>query len=172
MPKTSKNQDAPAAKSTDGKPVAPSKKKRKFGFADVVIIISVLALGFMGWTWWYGVNVAPKLGADMDQKACIAFNEGLGKAHAAFTSNDNQGYIDEFFKGNDAALLEADPNGSLIEMLTQVGMQRLTINYDMDAVTLMNYLEPLAAQVQGENYCAAILNVTIDAPTATATPSS
>lgn len=168
MPKTTK----PAALNADEKPVAPVKKKRKFGFADIVIILSVLALGFVGWTWWYGVNVAPQLGADKDEKACIAFNEGLGKAHAAFTNNDNQGYIDEFFKGNDAALLAADPNGSLIEMLTQVGMQRLSINYDMDAVTLVSYLEPLAAQVQGENYCAAILGVTIDAPTATATPSS
>ena len=173
MPKTTKKPDAPAAApSADAKPVAPAKKKRKFGFADIVIILSVLTIGFVGWTWWYGVNVAPQLGADKDQKACIAFNDGLGKAHAAFTANDNQGYIDEFFKGNDAALLAADPNGSLIEMLTQVGMQRLSINYDMDAVTLVSYLEPLAAQVQGENYCAAILGVTITAPTATATPSS
>jgi len=105
----------------------------------------------------------------MDKKACVAFNEGLGKAHAKFLANDNKGYIDEFFKGNDAAITAADPNGSLISMLTQVGMQRLSVNYDMDAATLISYMEPLATQVQGEQYCAAILGVKINAPSASPT---
>ena len=140
---------------------ATAKKKRKFGFADIVIIISVACLAFVGWTWYYGANIAPAEGKAKDVAACVAFNEGLGKAHAAFTSNDNQGYIDEFFKGNDAAMLAADPQGSLNELLIQVGMQRLSVNYDMDAVTLMNFLEPLAQRVQGEDFCAAILDVKI-----------
>jgi hypothetical protein len=168
MAKNTKPTDAPDA----SKPAAPAKKKRKFGFADVVIIISVLCLAFVGWTWYYGANIAPAQGASMDKKACIAFNDGLAKSHKAFTSNDNKGYIDEFFKGNDAALNAADPNGSLTELLTQVGMQRLSINYDMDAVTLMNYIEPLAQRVQGEDYCATILGVTIQAPSASPSASN
>ncbi|MDE2387256.1 MAG: hypothetical protein KGL77_06130 [Actinomycetales bacterium] len=162
MPKKSAIKPAPVA----------GKKKRKFGFADAIIIVSVACLAFVGWTVYYGTNIAPAEGKAKDVAACVAFNEGLGKAHAAFTSNDNKGYIDEFFKGNDAAMLAADPQGSLNELLIQVGMQRMSINYDMDAMTLMNYLEPLAQRVQGEDYCAAILNVKISttAPTVTPTP--
>ena len=156
----------PAASNSAEQP----KKRRKFGFADVVILVSVLCLAFVGGTWWYGTNVAPVEGKKKDVAACIAFNTGLGKAHAAFTANDNKGYIDEFFKGNDAAMKAADPNGSLNELLIQVGMQRLSINYDMDALTLMNYLEPLANRVQGEAYCATILGVKISTPQPTVTP--
>lgn len=157
---------------TETAAATPAKKKRKFGWADAIIILSVLCLAFVGWTVYYGTNIAPKLGADMDKKACVAFNDGLGKAHAKFMANDNQGYIDEFFKGNDAALTAADPHGSLTQLLTQVGMQRLSVNYDMDAATLMSYLEPLATQVQGDQYCAAILGVTIQAPSPTASASN
>ena len=150
------------------------KNQRKFGFSDVVIIVSVLCLAAVGGLWYYGANIAPGIGKAKDVEACIAFNTGLGKAHEAFTKNDNQGYIDEFFKGNDAAMVAADPNGSLNELLIQVGMQRLSINYDMDALTLMNYLEPLAQRVQGEAYCATILDVKISgqtpAPTETPAP--
>ena len=170
MSKKAKDQANTGADSGANSTKTSGKKKRKFGFADAVIIISVICLAFVGWTWYYGANIAPAQGASMDQKACIAFNDGLAKAHKAFTSNDNKGYIDEFFKGNDAALTAADPRGSLTELLTQVGMQRLSVNYDMDAVTLMSYLEPLAQQVQGEQYCATILGVKIStqspAPTA------
>lgn len=161
------------SKNKGEKPAADqAKKKRKFGFADVVIIVSVLCLAFVGGTVWYGTNVAPEIGKKKDVAACIAFNNGLAKAHKAFTSNDNKGYIDEFFKGNDAAMQAADPNGSLNELLIQVGMQRMSVNYDMDALTLMNYLEPLAQRVQGEAYCATILDVKISTQQPTPSPSN
>ncbi len=146
-----------------------AKKPRKpyrFGWADVIIIISVLTIAAIGATVWYGVNEAPKVGRDADSKACIAFNEGLQKAQSAYMATKDAGkYLDEFFAGNDKALEAADPEGALITLLTDVGMQRLSVSPDMGEVAVQ-YMEQGAFEVQTD--CADILDVTIEStPTPT-----
>ncbi len=146
-----------------------AKKPRKpyrFGWADVIIIISVLTIAAIGATVWYGVNEAPKVGRDADSKACIAFNEGLQKAQSAYMATKDAGkYLDEFFAGNDKALEAADPEGALITLLTDVGMQRLSVTPDMGEVAVQ-YMEQGAFEVQTD--CADILDVTIEStPTPT-----
>ncbi len=136
------------------------RKPYRFGWADVVIIISVLTIAGVGATVWYGVNEAPKVGRDADSKACIAFNEGLQKAQGAYMATKDAGkYLDEFFAGNDKALEAADENGSLISLLTEIGMQRLSVTPDMGEVAVQ-YMEQGAMQVQTD--CAEILGVTIE----------
>lgn len=151
--------------SSNKSPKKPRKPYR-FGWADAVIIVSVLAIAGVGATVWYGVNEAPKVGRDADSKACVAFNEGLGKAQAAYMATKDTGkYLDEFFAGNDKALEAADPNGALITLLTEVGMQRLSVNADMGEVAIQ-YMEQGALEVQTD--CADILDVTIEStPTPT-----
>lgn len=153
MPK--KSNDSLAA-GTPAKGNTPAKKKRRFGFADVVIIVSVMCLGFVGWTVWYGANVQPVKGAEADLKACYAFLDGFERSHYELSQNNVTGYIDEFFKGNDAALELADTNGSLYQLLIQVGMQRMSVNYDMTGETVAAYLEPMAMQVHDTDACMAM----------------
>ncbi len=146
-----------------------AKKPRKpyrFGWADVIIIISVLTIAAIGATVWYGVNEAPKVGRDADSKACIAFNEGLQKAQSAYMAPQDAGqYLDELFARNDKALEAADPEGALITLLTDVGMQRLSVTPDMGEVAVQ-YMEQGAFEVQTD--CADILDVTIEStPTPT-----
>lgn len=143
MPKKSAEKPAPVA----------GKKKRKFGFADAVIIVSVACLAFVGWTVYYGTNIAPAEGKAKDVAACVAFLDGFEHSHFELAQNNVTGYIDEFFKGNDAAMVAADPRGSLNELLIQVGMQRLSVNYDMTAEQVAGYLEPLAMQVHDTPAC-------------------
>ena len=136
------------------------RKPYRFGWADAVIVVSVLAIAGVGATVWYGVNEAPKIGRDADSKACIAFNEGLTKAQSAYmATKDASKYLDEFFAGNDRALEAADPNGALISLLTEIGMQRLSVTPDMGEVAIQ-YMEQGALEVQTD--CADILNVTIE----------
>jgi hypothetical protein len=142
------------------------RKPYRFGWADVVIIISVLTIAAIGATVWYGTTQAPIVGRDADSKACIAFNEGLQKAQSAYMATKDAGkYLDEFFAGNDKALEAADPEGALITLLTDVGMQRLSVSPDMGEVAVQ-YMEQGAFEVQTD--CADILDVTIEStPTPT-----
>ena len=54
------------------------------------------------------------------------------------------------------ALELADTNGSLYQLLIQVGMQRMSVNYDMTGETVAAYLEPMAMQVHDTDACMAM----------------
>jgi hypothetical protein len=155
-----------SSKNSDNSSPKKPRKPYRFGWADVIIIISVLTIAAIGATVWYGTTQAPIDGRDADSKACIAFNEGLQKAQSAYmATKDTAKYLDKFFAGTDKALEVADTEGSLITLLTDVGMQRLSVSPDMGEVAVQ-YMEQGAFEVQTD--CADILGVTIEStPTPT-----
>ena len=65
-----------------------AKKKRKWGWADSVIVISVALIALVGFTVYSGTVAKDQANKANDKTACTNFNTALGNAYKATTAKD------------------------------------------------------------------------------------
>lgn len=140
---------------TESKP----KKKRKWGWADTVIAVSVVCLAAVGGTIYLGTVEKPAQELRDQKEACTNFNLALEAAYKE--ENITDFYYTLFrgaYKGIDESVEGTDLNQRFIDLA-----QFEAYVEDESAETMLETVGEAAVAVQAT--CAAILKVEFSTPT-------